>query len=399
MLDIKNILFTTTLLMGGIFLSLNVCSQNNLESVLVNISSNNKSIIAYNQYLEAQKTGFKTGLFLSNPTLDYDYMKGTPANAGNQIDISAVQSFDFPTVYGKRKELSIASVDRLGVMEKEFKQKTLLDAKLIFMRLIYLNKFEIELNKRKANAEQMLLAIQEKFDRGDASNIDVNKGKINLSIIQNELRSVIIVINEATQQLIELNGGIEIEVSDTLYPIIETLAATDVLFNEAKKGDYTVQIIQQDKLISERNEQLNKALALPKLEAGYRYQSILGQTFNGFHAGISIPLFEHKNKVQAAKQQSMYFALLEESHMNEHHNELEALYNKANSLKEGIEQYNLLFNNINTEELLSKALQLGEISSIEYFMELRYSYLVIDNYLKQERDYYLVLSELKKYEL
>jgi len=395
----KRIFVILVILGGQLSFSLNAFSQHGLDSILAKVSSNNKSIIAYNQFLEARKTEYKTGLFLKNPTVELDYMKGTPATAGNQTDITAVQFFDFPTVYTRRKELSDVNIEQLEMLANGYKQDILLEAKLIYLELIYLNKLNNQLIKRKKNAKLMHKAMLGNFEKGGASILDVNKAKINLASIQSGLRLAESEIGAATQKLIELNGGIMVAVSDTLYPLTETGASFETILGEAINGDYTLQSIQQNQQISQKEEQLNKALALPKIEGGYRYQSILGQKFNGFHAGISVPLFENKNRVQAAKQQTLYYSLLEESHMNEYHNELEALFNKSQSLKQSMEEYSELFSDVNSEELLTKAFQLGEISSIEYFMELTYYHKVYDDFLKLEREYYLALSELKKYAL
>ena len=56
-------------------------------------------------------------------------------------------------------------------------------------------------------------------------------------------------------------------------------------------------------------------------------------------------------------------------------------------------------NTINSNELLEKALTLGEISSLQYLMELNYYYDAYDNFLDLESDYYHVIAELNKYEL
>lgn len=374
-------------------------SQNSLDSVLANVLRNNKSIIANHQLLESKKTAYKTGIYLKSPTVAYDYMKGSPVGAGNQSDITVVQSFDFPTSYAKRKQLSNASTEKLVTMEKGFRQGILLETKLIYLQLVYLNKHLSQLTKRTENAAESLKAIHEKFEKGAASILDVNKAKINLLSIQNKLRLLQSEKAELAQQLAALNGGETLLISATRYPLNETLPSLETLFSEAVLGDYRLQSIQQEQLISKKKEQLNRALALPKLEGGYRYQSILGQTFNGFHAGISIPLFENKNKVQAAQQQEMYFTLLEGSHKNKHHNELEALYNKTLSLQQGMNDYNLLLNTMNSKALLSKALELGEISTIEYFLELRYYYTMYDEYLSIEKEYHLNIASLLKYKL
>jgi len=387
-------------LIGSILLLPNkVWSQNNLDNLLEGIAKNNKSIVAYNQLLEAKKLEYKTGLYLANPTLQYDYMKGTPANAGNQTDISAIQSFDFPTAYGKRKGVSGASIDKLDILANAHRQEILLETKLIYLELVYLNKYQNQLRTRVVNAEQFQKAIQQKYEKGDATLLDINKGKMNLITLQNNLRSNANRIAELNQKLTELNGGIDIVVADSIYPLVDVAPSLDSIFTEAVKGDYKLQAIQQDQEISQKEEQLSKALALPKLEAGYRYQSILGQNFNGFHAGISIPLFENRNKVQSVKQQTQYFSLLEASHVNQHHNELEALYNTVGSLKQSMDAYRKLLDNVNNEELLNRALQLGQISSIEYFMELTYFYAMYDDHLMVEQDYYSALATLMSYEL
>ncbi len=51
---------------------------------------------------------------------------------------------------------------------------------------------------------------------------------------------------------------------------------------------------------------------------------------------------------------------------------------------------------INNIELLEKSLNLGEISSIKYFMEISYFYQVYDDYLIIEKNYYKAVAELLK---
>lgn len=392
----KSIKHITFLLLISI---INTNAQGELDSLLVSVSNKNKSILAYQQLMSANKTGFKTGLALSNPTIEYDYMKGAPSSAGNQTDITAVQSFDFPTTYLRKKQLSNLSIDKLAVLEKDYVQEILLTVKIQYLKLIYLNKHRVQLLSRKENAIQVQKAIQIKFNVGSTSVLDLNKSKINLITVQQHLQQVVRKIAVVNQKLSELNGGETVAINAITYPTESELGSLEEVMSEASKGDYHLQVIQQDELISEKQAQVNKALAMPKLEGGYRYQTILGQSFNGFHAGISIPLFENKNKVQAAKQQVKYYNLLAESHKNEHHNELEALYEQATSLKKSIDAYEYVFSSLNNQDLLNTALEAGNISSIEYFMELSYYYNANDDYLKLEKKYNLVIAELLKYKL
>ncbi len=41
-------------------------------------------------------------------------MKGYPATAGDQNDLTVIQSLDFPTAYGKRKAVTRARTEQSG---------------------------------------------------------------------------------------------------------------------------------------------------------------------------------------------------------------------------------------------------------------------------------------------
>ena len=83
-----------------------VLAQVSIEDILVEIEKNNKTLQANAQNTEAQKLAFKSNNPLYNPNVEYDFMYGFPVNAGNQTDFLVNQTFDFPTSYGKRKQLS-----------------------------------------------------------------------------------------------------------------------------------------------------------------------------------------------------------------------------------------------------------------------------------------------------
>ena len=140
-------------------------------------------------------------------------------------------------------------------------------------------------------------------------------------------------------------------------------------------------------------------MALPKLETGYRYQSILGQTFNGIHLGLTIPLWENKNRVKAEQASLIFSDLNLEDHKNEHYYDLMQKYEKQENLKITLAEYDSLFSSSNQIDLLDKSLSIGQISTIEYFMEMTYYYNALNNYLKTEMEYQKALAELYKYKL
>jgi hypothetical protein len=68
-------------------------------------------------------------------------------------------------------------------------------------------------------------------------------------------------------------------------------------------------------------------------------------------------------------------------------------------LKASLAEYRLILDGRNMNELLKKALDFGQISSIEYFMESIYFYESYDTYLQVEKEYHLAVANLLKHQL
>ena len=115
-------------------------AQNDIDKVLADIAKNNKSIIANQQYWEAKKLLYKTGLNPSNPKVEYEYLTGSSAAIGAQSDILVVQSFDFPTAYIRRNQVANQQIAQSEFLVAAYRQDVLLKAKQYCMELIYLNK-------------------------------------------------------------------------------------------------------------------------------------------------------------------------------------------------------------------------------------------------------------------
>ena len=378
---------------------LNANAQSNIENVIGQIGKNNKTIQATVQYYEAQKLQFKTGNTPSNPTIEYDFLKGTPANAGNQSDLTVTQLFDFPTAYIKKSQLTKTQTAQIEFQLTASRQDILLQAKNYCLELVFQNKLQQKLSQQKQNTEKILADFQTKLDKGDGNILDVNKAKLQLIEVNKQVQQNISDINQLNQKLTELNGGIQILLSDTLYPTLPLIPAFDQLESDYELVDPMRKVLEHQKLINQKQLELSKSMWLPKMEVGYHYQGILGQTYNGIHTGISIPLWENKNTVKQKEAQLLYSDMEYQTHLNEHYFHLKHIYEKYTNLKITLQQYQSVFATINNSSLLNKALLLGEITTIHYFTEINYYDMAFINYLKTEKEYYQAIAELYKYKL
>jgi len=383
----------------GLF-AIQVQAQTGLETVLSDIARNNKTLQTQAKYWDAQKLQYNTGITLYDPVVSYDYMRGTPnAIAGNQTDITVVQRFDFPSVYGKKKKLANEQSKQSDFSMTANRQKILLEAKIICIELVYRNKLQQKIEERKTKTEKFLTDFQTKLNKGEGNVLDVNKAKLQLIEINKDYQLNISSINQLTQKLTELNGGMEVAFNGTDYPDYMPLPPFEELEKEIENNDPVRKYLEQQKVISQKQIEVTKALTLPKFEAGYHYQGILGQNFHGARIGVSIPIWENKNRVKQSQAELSVAEVQLNEHSNEHYYDVKQLYEKYINLQKTVNDYQNVLSNINSVQLLDKALSFGEITTIQYFLEASYFYTATNSYLQAEREYYEVIAELYRYQL
>jgi outer membrane protein, heavy metal efflux system len=389
----KIVLALTFCFSGSVF------AQTNIDQLLKEIERNNKSIIAEKQNFEAQKLSFKTGLTPDNPKAEIDYMMGRPEGAGNQRDIAVTQGLDFPTSYGKRKSLSNEQIQNISNQMNAFRQEILLEAKLLCIQLVYRTKYGEQLKLRLDNANKLLTATNQQIERGETSILNVNKVKLLQLEIKNQNDLNASEIRTIQHKLDELNGGTPLNTSGiTLSPEI-TLQPFEEIDSLIESNDPVVKSIKQEREIAAKQVSLTKSLTLPKLEGGYHQQAILGQTYEGFHFGMTIPLWENKNKVKAQQARLAFSELAIQEHRTQHYFENKQLYEQYLHWRNTYTEYQSILTSANNEELLSKALEHGEINLIEYLMETRYFYDAINRSLEAEKELQSSIARLLKFQL
>ena len=75
------------------------------------------------------------------------------------------------------------------------------------------------------------------------------------------------------------------------------------------------------------------------------------------------------------------------------------MYNRAFGLKLTADNYRKSLINVNNTDLLKKALDAGEISLLEYMVEIGLYYDTVNQALEAERDYQKAFAELSAVEL
>jgi outer membrane protein, heavy metal efflux system len=382
-----------------IFTVLSKVQSQTINNILSTVEANNKSIQSNKKYWEARRAEFKTGITPYDPQVEYDYLFGSPVGAGNQRDFSVTQRLDFPTTYKRKRELSGQQVAQTELQQQVYRQDILLEAKLLTLQIIYLNKKEAELNRRLSTTQQLVEDYQKKLDKGDVIILDVNKAKLQLLNVQNEAALNDNEKQVAQTKLSELNGGINVEISDTTYPAVSPVPDFEILDSIIEAADPIIKLYEQEIKIQQLNIAVQKALNLPKVEMGYHSQGILGQSYKGVHAGITIPLWENKNRAKAAQANLDYATSNAQTHILEHRFENKGYYEQLAVRLKSMHEYKDLLSTLNNTTLLNKALRLGQITIIQYFQDESYYFSAYDKYLQMEWEYQQAVAKLYRYQL
>jgi cobalt-zinc-cadmium efflux system outer membrane protein len=372
-------------------------AQSTISSVLESVAANNPALMAGRQSWESMKLEYMTGLTLPNPMVQGQFLWGSPATAGNQTDLFAVQPFDFPTTYRKRRELAKARGAVAAPALDAQRREVLLETKLVCLELVFRNKQAQFFSQRKAALEKLQSDFQARLDRGEGNLLDVNKSRLQLLEVKQQITENEVSLQQLQNQLTALNGGQAIAFQDTIYPEIPGIPSFDQLEDQIEATDPTLRRLGMEKQIAIRQLQLAKAWKLPNFEAGYHYQGILGQRFNGIHVGLSIPVWEQKNRVQHAEANIASADLGMQEHRIAHYYEIKELYDRQEKLRLSLIEYQQALSAAGNTRLLDKALAFGEINTITYFMELNFYQNAWQHLLRTEFELQAALASLMRH--
>lgn len=383
----------------AVFASISLYAQNNVNSVLTTIEENNTTLKALRETAEAQKLGNRTGIYLANPEVGFNYVWGKPGDIGNRTDINVKQVFDIPTITGMKSKVANEQNNLIEWQYKSDRMNILLEAKQYCIELIYYNALKQELDIRLKHAETIAKGYKDRLDRGDANQLEYNKVQLNLAAVQGEISRVEVEQNALLSQLKRLNGGTSVTFEDNRYSEISLPLDFDQWFAQAAQKNPVLAYVEQEIELSKRQVSLSKAMGLPTFSAGYMSEKVVGQQFQGLTLGISIPLWENKNRVKQAKAAVSAAETRQTDSKQQFYSQLQILYNRTYGLKNTADKYRKSLLTLNSTDLLGKALNAGEISLLDYIVEIGLYYNTITQALEAERDYQKAFAELSAVEL
>lgn len=377
-----------------------LCAQSVLksgwESWMAQIAQNNTTLKALHRQMQASVLANGSNLCLPDPEAEVAYLVGTPKGVPNRTNVSLTQSLDWDVLLGRRRALAKANNQvayndyRLAV------QQVLTEADEQFTSLVYYNKLCGELLQRQTLAEEIERLYQQKFERGDINQLEVNKVRLNASVCRADWARA----NNERQQILanlqRLNGGHAVAFTDTVYPLAGKALPPLVDFQSALAGSLAVQTAQAAVAQSEAEIKVAKAEGLPALTVGFQGEYIKQNNYSGLSLGFTVPIWGNsRKKIRKAEAELAANRLTVDDVIYQERAQVAKLYASAQQLQQAANALQKDMQLMNNDQLLRRSLELGQISLLDYLLELSFYYTARTSQLEAERDAQLAVSALR----
>lgn len=376
-------------------------AQENAGTVLSQIEKNNTALQALRKRTEADQYGYKAERALDAPEVGFDYLWSSPADIGTRKDISVTQSIDVAALAGARGKLADSRTELSDIQYNIERQKILLEAKQLYIRIVYCNAVNAELSSRIARSEQIEAAYRDMQARGETDMIEVNKAHLAYLSQKNALSRNMVERESLLSELQGLNGGESVEVNASVISTDEVLPADfGAWYAEASQQIPELAYVKKNVDVNAAEARTAKMANYPSLTAGYMAELVKGSNFRGLTLGLSIPIWSVRSKVRQANASCEAAKLEERDAVTKTYNSFKALYDRAKGLQEiSTELSSSLAVSTEAMALTEHKLKAGDISLIDNIMELSLYYSLADEVLATSCDYALALAELYAWNL
>ena len=376
-------------------------AQEKVSDILSMIEQNNTELQALRKRAESEQYGYKAERALDAPEIGFDYLWSSPADIGTRKDVSVTQSVDLAALTGARGKLATSKTALSDAQYRIDRQRVLLEAKSLYINIVYCNALASELSERIARSEKIEAAYRDMQLRGETDMIEVNKAHLAYVAQKNALARNEIERTSLLADLQRLNGGETVQVNALVYDENVMLPADfRIWYDEMSQRSPELDYMRKNVEVNASEARTAKMSNYPTLTAGYMAELVKGSNFRGLTLGLSIPLWSVRSKVRQANSSYEASKLEERDAANQMYNSLRGLYEKA----KGLQKISSTLSEslaVSTEAmaLTEHRLQAGEISLIDNIMEFSLYYSLEDEALEAARDYNLSLAELYAWEL
>lgn len=369
----------------GILAALQSIEQNNLEL---------QAISSFNENIRLQ---LRSENQPPDPQIGGYYLPFGAHTPGDYSEFEISQSIEFPTVYAARKKWNEARTLEAELQLLARRQEILLEAEQHCMELIHLRKRSQLEQERYDQAKKVVEHVEALHEKGQLGVLELNKARVAWMQVQFKVQRLENEESGLLLTLLDLNGGKDLIFQTSQYEGDLSLPAKEALWQEMRAKDPILRQLEQLQMIAAQSIKVAKSQGLPDLSVGYNYQGVSGSNYSGVYAGLSIPLWSNRHKVKAARSDLAFQEAYGTAETAQARTTFEKSVNTYQLLFAEYEEFTNTLNGLNSEALLLQAYELGEISFLEYHMEIQFYRQAIDDMLQREKEMHQLKAQIQRH--
>lgn len=331
-----------------------------VSEVLRQVEAGNIQLQALREEQRAQLQEMKAENTLGETSVEYSpfYYGGSMAES----ELIVTQEVDFPTQFAARRRVEKRQQTAHERAQQVLRRDILLEAKDACIDLLAAQQRDIFLQRITGVADSLTEAMQTLLQAGAAMQLDLNRVRLIRMEAKTQLADNATARQQACAVLQRLSGGTSVA-SLTDDGSLDSLALLPVADERPE-----VQSAEAEQQVASQQVKAQRQGWLPRLNVGYRRNTALGESFHGFQVGGALPLFSQSKQLNAAKHRQAAAQLDWQEARQRAEADIQAQSQEVRQLAQMLSAYDesLLSE---TLTLLLRSLQLGEISTTDYFTE------------------------------
>lgn len=353
--------------------AISAIAQTDVDRIVDEILSNNPELKAVRFNVSADKYAVAASNNLEDTEVEFSHQWGQ-GGIGNKWGIDVAQSFDWPGVYGIRSKANEATMNAMDYLTESKVYDTRYAIRAAITDLIYARKKIDLLHQMASHIDSMTAVYSRNAEKGEVSRLDVNKLKIERMAANRRLNETSIEYLNSVEAIQKLNGDKSLpEYLDRLDTFISAeLRPCTFYENEGIRNNPSIKYAATMERAESLNEKALKRSRFPGLTIGYNHEYEMGDHFNGFKIGLTLPIFSNRHKTEEIKERRMALKAEQSNANSVMLSEIRTAYSQIQRLDNEIRQYQEILNDGENLRLLTIALDARHITLLEYLTEYNY---------------------------
>lgn len=370
-------------------------SAQTIDDALASIATNNVRLRALAADNDASLLESQVDNIVGGPSIEYSpfFENGKTGLGASELIVS--QSFDFPTLYRQRREQAALDADVRSQQYAAALRDVMLQARLAALDVVRTNQLIDMHRQRLAETDTILSLLQRRIEAGDATSLEVNKARLTRMAVQQQLAETEADRAARLAELQSLNGGEPIDITQRKLPEYTLAANFDDFLAEACSANPDISAAEANVRARDNELRTSRQAWLPQFSVGYRRNTDGPIHSHGFLVGAAFPLYSTSARVKAARarqqaaQQELDAARQEaEDALRLRYAELLRLHNVLDHSDTALLQETLT--------LLTRALQYGQLTALEYYTETADIYEKLQAHIDLHARYASLFTELHR---